>query len=210
MKELEKTKRISVAAVLTILIVAIAVLTYKRPKHNYSVDSKTALEQVLKTEYLASMDLINTETDILIDVRGIYEYNKGHIENAINIFGPEILNDENSEQIEEIQNSGKNIIIYGANPNEALAPFMVLNQIGVDNVKMLPIELSYNQTQLVTKTVDLEKSNGDISAFIAESVKKAEKAAKAAKAKPVVKKIPPKKVVIPKKKKKKMPIEGGC
>ena len=156
------------------------------------------------------MNLINTETDILIDVRGIYEYNKGHIENAINIFGPEILNDENSEQIEEIQNSGKNIIIYGANPNEALAPFMVLNQIGVDNVKMLPIELSYNQTQLVTKTVDLEKSNGDISAFIAESVKKAEKAAKAAKAKPVVKKIPPKKVVIPKKKKKKMPIEGGC
>ena len=209
MKELEKTKRISVAAVLTILIVAIAVLTYKRPKHNYTIDSKASLEQVLKTDYLASIDEVNAENHVLIDVRGIYEYNKGHIENAINMFGPEILNDENSELIEEIQEDGKTIIIYGSNPNEALAPFMLLNQIGVSDIKMLPIELSYNQTQLVTNTVALEKTNGDIAAFIAESVKKAKEAAKV-KPKPVVIKAPPKKVVKPKKKKKKMPIEGGC
>jgi rhodanese-related sulfurtransferase len=207
MKELEKTKRISVAAVLTILIVAIAVLTYKRPKHNYTIDSKASLEQILKTDYLASIEAINSETDVLIDVRGIYDYNKGYLNNAVNMFGPEILNDENFEQIENFQEAGKNIIIYGANPNEALEPFMVLSQIGVKNLKMLPIALTYNQTQLVTKTVDLEKPNGDIAAFIAESIKKAKEAAKA---KPVVRKAPPKKVVIPKKKKKKMPIEGGC
>jgi len=41
MKELEKTKRISIASVLFILVVLIGLLTYKRPKHMYAVNSKT-------------------------------------------------------------------------------------------------------------------------------------------------------------------------
>jgi rhodanese-related sulfurtransferase len=204
MKELEKTKRISVAAVITILVVAIAVLSYKRPKHNYAIDSTASLETVLTTDYLADISIINTETDVLIDVRGPYDYDKGHLENAINIYAPELLNDENSEIIENIQKDNKNIILYSSNPDEVLAPFMVLQQLGVPNLKMLPIELSYNKTELITKTVSLEKSNADIKAFIEESVKKAME-----KPKPVVKKTPPKKV-IPTKKKKKMPVEGGC
>ena len=204
MKELEKTKRISGAAVITILVVAIAVLSYKRPKHNYAINSNASLETVLTTDYLADISKINNESDVLIDVRGPYDYDKGHLPNAINMYAPELLNDDNSDILESIQEDNKNIVLYSNHPDDALAPFMVLQQLGVTNLKILPIELSYNKTELITKTVSLEKSNADIAAFIEESVKKA-----MAKPKRVVKKAPPKKV-IPKKKKKKMPTEGGC
>ena len=206
MKELEKTKRISIAAVITILVVAIAVLSYKRPKHNYAFNSNTSLETVLSPNYLAELSKINNELDVLIDVRGPYEFEKGHLKNAINIYAPELLNDENSAIIEQIQKDNKNIILYGKTPDDALSPFMVLQQLGVKNIKMLPIELSYIKTELISKTISLEKSNANISAFIKESVKKAMAKPKP---KPVVKKPVPKKV-IPKKKKKKMPVEGGC
>ena len=46
MKELEKTKRISIAAVLTILVVIIGLLTYKRPKHIYTTNTQDTLEKV--------------------------------------------------------------------------------------------------------------------------------------------------------------------
>ena len=46
MKELEKTKRISIAAVLTILVVLIALLSYKRPKHLYTVNTHDTLEKI--------------------------------------------------------------------------------------------------------------------------------------------------------------------
>ena len=206
MKELEKTKRISGAAVITILVVAIAVLSYKRPKHNYAINSEASLKVVLTTDYLADISKINNDSDVLIDVRGPYDYEKGHLENAINMYAPELLNDDNSDIIESLQKDNKNIILYSNHPDDALAPFMVLQQLGVKNLKILPIELSYNKTELITKTVSLEKSNANITAFIEESVKKA--MAKPT-PKPVVKRAPPKKV-IPKKKKKKMPVEGGC
>ena len=206
MKELEKTKRVSGAAVITILVVAIAVLSYKRPKHNYAINSEASLETVLNTDYLADISKLNNDTDVLIDVRGPYDFDKGHLENAINLYAPELLNDENSDILESIQEDGKNIILYSHHPDDALAPFMILQQLGIKNIKILPIELSYNKTELITKTVSLEKSNANISAFIAESVKKAMAKPKP---KPVVKKAPPKKI-IPKKKKKKMPMEGGC
>jgi len=206
MKELEKTKRISVAAVITILVVAIAVLSYKRPKHNYAINLDTSLQTVTENNYLANLTELNSEADVLIDVRGPYDYEKGHLENAINIYAPELLNDDNSAIIKDIQKDNKNIILYGNHPDEALAPFMVLHQLGVKNLKMLPIELSYNKTALISKTIPLEKSNANIKAFIEESVKKVMAKPKP---KPIVRKALPKKV-IPKKKKKKMPIEGGC
>ena len=46
MKELEKTKRISIAAVITILVVLIAVLSYKKPKHLYANNTKSTLEKI--------------------------------------------------------------------------------------------------------------------------------------------------------------------
>ncbi|GGK58077.1 MULTISPECIES: rhodanese-like domain-containing protein [Flavobacteriaceae] len=205
MKELEKTKRISIASVLFILIVLIGLLTYKRPPHMYAINSKTTLENITTDNFLISLEDIENKEYVLIDTRNEFEFQKGHLNNAVNIYAPEILNEENTSIFNKFQEENKTMVLYSTNPNEIVAPFMVLYQLGFKNLKMAAINNSYNQNKLITENIDVEKSEADINAFINESIKKA---AKQSKPKPIVK-APPKKV-IPIKKKKKMPVEGGC
>ena len=205
MKELEKTKRISIAATLTILIVLIAVLSFERPKHLYKVNSINTLEKIVSADYFVSLDDINNHNYILIDVRNQFEYEKGNIENAINITTSEILSDNNTDILKEIEEKEKIALLYGARPNDVNGAFLMLTQLGYKNVKILTVNNSYLDNQLITKNVSIEKSNADIQAFIDESVKKASKGVK----KKVVVKKPAKKVITVKKKKK-APAEGGC
>ncbi|SDX52873.1 Rhodanese-related sulfurtransferase [Lutibacter oricola] len=208
MKELEKTKRISIAAVITILVVIIALLTYKKPKHLYTVNTQQALEQTALNNFIQKSEL-NSET-ILIDIRNKFEFEKGHIENAINIDASDILLEDNKNVFETLKEEGKNVALYGNTPSEAIAPLMVLQQLGFNNVKILAVNNSLNQDKLITTPAEIEKKGENINKFIETSAKKVNELMKAKpKPKPVVK-APVKKVVIPKKKKKKMPVEGGC
>ena len=205
MKELEKTKRISIAAVLTILLVIIALLSYKRPSHLYSESIENSLELVSNSDYIITQQDLEKFELVLVDIRSNIEYNKGHLDNAINIYAPEILDAKNSEVLLDLKEKNKTVVLYGSTPNEALTPFMLLQQLGYNNVKLLTVDLGYSQDKLIVKSSTLEDNKYDIKKFIDESIKKA-----MAKPKPKPKLKPVVKKVIPKKKKKKMPVEGGC
>ncbi len=202
MKELEKTKRISVAAVLFILVVIIALLAFERPKHIYSVNPKATLEMILNNDYFVNIEEINNPEFVLIDTRNKIEFEKGHLENSINIHTPDLLNEANTKIFKDLKENNKIALLYDKNPTEANASFMILYQLGYSS-KILLVENSYLQNKLVTKEVELEKSKVDIQKFIEDSKKNAI-------VKPKPKKIVPKKIVVPVKKKKKMPVEGGC
>jgi rhodanese-related sulfurtransferase len=203
MKELEKTKRISIAAVLTILLVLVALLSYKRPAYMYTQDINDALESVTSEDYFVNYKDLKSTDYALIDLRSQIDFEKGHIEDAINIYAPEILTEDNFKTIKTLQEDSKTIAFYGYQPNEAIAPFMILKQLGIENIKILKSNLNYNQDELVVSDATVEDNLYDVNKFIAESVKKAAVKPKP-KPKPVVKKV------VPKKKKKKMPVEGGC
>ncbi len=212
MKELEKTKRISIAAVLTILVVLIALLSYKRPKHLYAANTNEALKHISNPDYLISQKDIDMADHALIDIRSQFDFDKGHLESAINMYAPEILNNDNSDILEDLKEEGKTLVLYGNNPNEAMAPYMVLYQLGYETIRILAVENSYYQNKLTTKDITLENTVVDINAFIQESIKKKEMAMKkaklATKTKPRV--VPAPKKIVPVKKKKKLPVEGGC
>ncbi len=203
MKELEKTKRISIAAVLFILAVIIGLLTYKRPKHTYAVNTKSTLEKLTVENYLVTLNELNNPDYVLVDIRNQYDFDKGHLENAINIYAAEILSDDNSKVFKELKESNKTAVLYGNNPQEPNAPFLILYQLGFDNIKLLAIENSYLQNKLVANNSEIEKSEADVTAFINESVKKANTV-------PIIKVVAPPKKVITIEKKKKAPAEGGC
>jgi rhodanese-related sulfurtransferase len=203
MKELEKTKRISVASVLFILIILIGLLSYKRPKHIYSVNPQNTLENIVANNFLISLNEILELDAVLIDIRSRFEFEKGHLENAINMYAPEILSDDNTEIFNQLKEEGTTVILYGTTPNEALPSYLILSQLGVPNLKILTVENSYVNNKLISKNVELEKPVADVNAFINESIKKA-----SAKPKPVIKSTPKKVIAV--KKKKKMPAEGGC
>lgn len=203
MKELEKTKRISIAATLFILAVLIGLLTYKRPKNVYAHNTKDTLEKITNENYYSTLDELKNPDYVLIDIRNQYEFEKGHLENAINIYAPEILNEINSKVFDELKKDKKTAILYGNNPQEVNAPFLILYQLGYDNIKLLAVENSYMQNKLITKNSDIEKSEGDIAAFISESAKKANIVE-------TVKVVKTPKKVITVQKKKKAVAEGGC
>ncbi len=204
MKELEKTKRISIAAVIFILAVIIGLLTYKRPKNTYAINTKSTLEKITSENYIVALNELKNPEYVLIDIRNQYDFEKGHLENAINIYAAEILSADNIKVFKELEISNKTAVLYGNNPQEANAPFLILYQLGYDNIKLLAIENSYLQNKLITQNSEIEKSEADVSAFINESIKKANTT-------PVVKVVaaPPKKVITIEKKKK-APAEGGC
>lgn len=204
MKELEKTKRISIAATLFILAVIIGLLTYKRPKNIYAINTKDTLEKITSENYYLTLEELKNPDYVLIDIRNQYEFEKGHLENAINIYAAEILSEDNSKVFDELKESKKTAVLYGNNPQEVNAPFLILYQLGYDNIKLLAIENSYLQNKLISKNVVIEKSEADVTAFINESVKKANTVETV---KVVV--APPKKVITVEKKKK-AAAEGGC
>jgi len=205
MKELEKTKRRSIAATLFILAVIIGLLTYKRPKNIYAINTKDTLEKITSANYFTTLDELKNPDYVLIDIRNQYQFDKGHLENAINIYAAEILSVDHIKVFDELKESNKTAVLYGNNPQEVNAPFLILYQLGFDNIKLLAIENSYLQNKLISKNTVIEKSEADLTAFINESVKKANTTE-------TVKKVvvaPPKKVITIEKKKK-APAEGGC
>jgi rhodanese-related sulfurtransferase len=203
MKEIEKTKRISIAATLFILVVLIGLLTYERPKHLYAINTKSTLEKLTGDNYLITLNDLNNPDYVLIDVRNQFEFEKGHLKNAINIYTPDILSDENSDFFDELKETNKTAVLYGKNPQEVNPPFLILYQLGFDNIKMLAVENSYLQNKLVTKNSDIEKSEADITTFINDSRENAS-------IEPIDEDIieAPKKIITIKRKKK--VAEGGC
>jgi len=205
MKELEKVKRISIATILFILAILIGILTFERPKNIFTYNTKTTLEKLTTTDYLISIDEIDLTTNVLIDVRSQFEFEKGHLENAINMTSPEMLSDENQAILNEIKNLNKTIVIYGNNAQEANIPFLMLFQLGFDDIKLLRVELDYLQNKLVTNNEDVEMPITNIKAFIDESRKNSDGTDTLMNSQSNV----PKKIITVQKKKKRA-AEGGC
>ena len=78
----------------------------------------------------------------MIDIRGAFEFEKGSIENAINIHTPDFLNDENLELFKEAKEAEKTIVLFGKNPVEVNLPFLLLYQLGFEDIMIYDNSLS--------------------------------------------------------------------
>lgn len=201
MKRYKDTARTSITLTILLFVAAITMVSCKKSDQNYNNDLATTLSRITNTDYLVYLKDIEGTNFELIDVRNSLKFDRGHIKNAINIYAPDILNEEHATILNNLREANKKLLLYGTNPDEALTPFMLLYQLGFNNVHILSVENYYVQNELITKDVSLEQEVADINQFIEQSVKKAQTQPKVV--------TPPRKVV-PIKKKKKMPKEGGC
>ncbi len=172
MKELEKTKRISIAAVLSILLILIALLNYKKPSFLYAQNTSTTLMKMDTTDYLVSPQGLENESYVLVDVRNPFDYEKGHLPDAINIYAPELLSNDYTAQLNEYLQEGKIILLYGRDPIETLPAFMMLCQLDMGPVKIMESENYFEKDKLITTYSEVEKPSPDIAGFIETSVKK--------------------------------------
>ena len=179
MKELERTERISVSAVLFLLIVVIGVLMFERPQY------------------------------VLIDTRNNFEYAKGHLDDALNVSPHQVFNSESKKLFQQLKDDGKTVVLYGENADAASNAWLLLYQLGYENIKILCIETDYVDNKFHIKEISIEKPSVNYAQVIREA--KAKNAAQQLNASKVEVKKPvaPKKVITKPKKKKRVP-EGGC
>lgn len=208
MKELEKTRRISISAVLFLLVIVIGLLTFKKPEFNFTKSSESALEFISNQDHilsLADFQKLDPNSYLLIDVRSHFDYSKGHMDRSLNMPKNQLLNSEVKTLIQTALSNEKVLILYGEDPENANAASMLLFQLGYTPIKLLSIESFYDDKEFHIKSIEVEKPLFDYS----ETMKKASTPF-VKKVAPKVKTQPAKKKVVPKpKKKKKMP-EGGC
>lgn len=209
MKELEKTKRISISAVLFLLVIVIAVLTYKRPKFNFVTSAGKTLEAIVDQNHVMSMadfKALKPTDYLLVDIRNNFEFSKGHINGAVNIAISQFLENESMALISNSLANGKRVILYGENPDTANNAWMLLYQLGYSNMNVLSVNTDYDRDNFSVKSVQVEKPVLNY----ASTMEKA-KVRPVKKVKVMVNPAPqPKKKVITAPKKKKAAPEGGC
>lgn len=207
MKELEKTKRISISATLFLLVVIIGLLTFRKPEFSFKNKADKTLEFIidsLHTMTLSQFEKIEDSSFTLVDVRSNFDFSKGHINKAINIPLSQLLDKTTLENLSPSENP-QTLILYGKTPEEANAALLLLYQLGYHDLILLSVKTFYVNKQFHAKKVIVGQADLDYSMAMKKAqtqpVKKVISSTK--------KQAKKKKVITKPKKKKKMP-EGGC
>lgn len=119
------------------LAVIIVFLTFLfRPK---SAEYQTGTDQAVKMmidpqNQVVISDLAGKQ---LIDIRPADLFAQGHPENAINIPVRNLLDKESLELFDRLLKSDQVVALYGSDELQAIAPFLLLQQMGYTNLKTL-------------------------------------------------------------------------
>lgn len=138
-----RTNRLSIAVLFFVIILVIGFISYTKPDFEYGITIGETLEQILSfedemtPEEASEIVLNETPGYKFIDIRNPYKYVKGNIEGSVNIPFQNLLANENISFFEQMQNDSVVLVIYGWDQTEANGPWMILKQLGFNNVKIL-------------------------------------------------------------------------
>jgi rhodanese-related sulfurtransferase len=149
---MKKSNNLIIGAVAFVVIILIALISISQPEHPYGLSQEEALEMALTS---GEMEVIPEELRFLkednsvnlhfVDLRSPGEFQKGHIEGAVNIPLSSILEEENLEFFRNLD-SANTAILYGTDQLQASGPWMILRQLGISNIKMLKGGYNYYST----------------------------------------------------------------
>lgn len=208
MDALNRTKRITIGAITVVVVLIIALISYKKPLYHYQLSPQemdndlVLIYQVTPDEAMEMMgDSIH---NVFVDIRSIYDFEKDHLYNAINIPIPNLLDKENKEKFDQWKEDSVAVVLYGNNQLQANSPWMLMYQLGYDNTRVMMGGFTYYNQFMEGKlaenaTFEMENPAYDYNKIIEAGSKNNTSVAAQA----------PKKEVVVRKKKKKA-AEGGC
>ncbi|MCK4569817.1 MAG: rhodanese-like domain-containing protein [Bacteroidales bacterium] len=129
--------------VIFVLVIVIGLLTINKPDLKYKLSIDESVEQLMANEdKIYPEDLVGIiEMEepgyVLIDLRNPYEFIKGHIAGAINIPTNSILSKDKLKMFNRYAADSTVVVLYGQTQLEANGPWMILKQMGYDNMKVL-------------------------------------------------------------------------
>ena len=169
MLELVKTKRITIAIIAFIIFLLIGFVTLKQPVYSYKMDA-FALSEELSSIYQITPDeamelMYDSSLALFIDIRNRYDFEMGHLENAINIPIPDLLDQEYKSLFDEALKDSLLIVLYGNDELEANAPWMLLYELGYTNARLLLGGYSYIDRMYLGELKENESYNPEEAAY---------------------------------------------
>lgn len=138
-----KGKRVHIGVIIFAIVIVIGVLTIYKPNIKYTLTPEQALENALSlADEIFPEDVVYILEDTmpgyqLVDIRSPYDHIKGHIKSSVNIPYNIMLEKDNLDFIRALDKDTVIIILYGDNQSQANCPWMLLKQIGIENVKVM-------------------------------------------------------------------------
>lgn len=129
--------------IIFVLVIVIGLLTINRPDLKFKLSIAETLEEVSFTEdEMFPEDLVGIiemeeEGYAIIDIRNPYEYIKGHVSGAVNIPTNSLLDKGNLKMFDQYAADSIQVIMYAHNQLEANGPWLILKQLGYNNIKVL-------------------------------------------------------------------------
>jgi len=132
-----------VIAALIVLVLSFIFLktdkyTFKTPLNKELAEIKVASFQV-SPQTVAKAILSKDKSIILVDVRSQFDFAKGHLPDAKNIYKVNLMDDSNMDFFLALKETNKKAVLYGSSASEANVPFMILKQMGIENISYLAV-----------------------------------------------------------------------
>jgi rhodanese-related sulfurtransferase len=122
---------------LLVLALAVVVLAYifrpRYPEYNAGLKETIGLMND-QSKQISVRDLAGKQ---LIDIRPANLFAQGHPANAVNIPLRQLLDKESVGLIGRMLENGQEAVLYGSNELQATAPWLLLQQLGYKNLKLL-------------------------------------------------------------------------
>lgn len=209
MNEINLSKLLSGILIVAIILVGIyGLISIDFSAEKFQKSPAEIHQQLLKNEHLINIEDINLKDSInefvLVDLRTKSDFDKGHFDNALHLYAPNILDKEYLNILKKINKEDKSIILYSHTPQDAMSSWYVLNSVGIENLKVLNVNTIFYNNSFNVTPFNTEILKTDIAQFIKESnkVKTVPEVIK-----PIIK---PLQIVKPVKKEKVEVEEGGC
>jgi rhodanese-related sulfurtransferase len=138
MKEHQRTDRLTIITILLVVFIGVILITYRAPRLSFKLSPEEMLDLVQQTEAIVPVSqvsqLMTDEQIVFVDIRNKGDYVVKHISGAINIPLPKVLDEESMAVFNE---EGKTIVLYGEDHTTTNGAWMLLRQLGLENVRML-------------------------------------------------------------------------
>ena len=145
------------------MVIVILAFIFRPKSPEYEISANQTLKLINDNSMLVTIKDIAGKQ--LIDIRSTDLFAQGHPENAINIPGRKLLDKESVELFDQLLGNGKEAILYGSTDLQAIAPFLLLQQLGYTNVKYLQGGITDSGELRETELASTEVSVIDTSAM---------------------------------------------
>lgn len=152
---------------LSLLVAGVAIVLLAfifRPESiHYQISANESVKLV--NDQSIHIDIKDIAGKQVIDIRSTELFAQWHAANAINIPIRKLLDEESIEFFDQLMEDGKEVVLYGSDELEAVAPSLLLQQLGYKNVKQLSGKITETGEFKVSELASTEVSVIDTAAM---------------------------------------------